>query len=108
MASAQIATSVEGEGDGNFNFDKWVTDNGLSTIKNKLIEHGLTTPTNISTQSPQFISFMSDPVVLTTTGIQMVIPQLFAAISKVPKNASRFVHNFTINCARITTTANYM
>ena len=92
MASGQVVTGGDGEGDGNFNFNVWITQNGLNEITDKLKEHGLTTPKTISTQSQQFRNFMSDPTVLSTKG--HVIPQLFTAIDKIPKNTSRYMSMF--------------
>ena len=86
MSNAQVARRA----DGNFDFDKWISDNGLSEMKQKLKEHGLTRPETISTQSNEFRKFMSDPVVLTTKG--HLIPVLFGAIDKVSKPEMRYVN----------------
>ena len=84
-------TEIQGENDDLFDFDKWVVQNDLNEIKNKLKEHELTTSATISTQSQQFRNFMSDPVVLSTMG--HMIPQLFAAIDNVPKYNSKYVNH---------------
>lgn len=97
MSSAQIITTGEGEGDGNFDFNKWITENGLQEMKDKLKEHGLTTIAAISTTSNEFRSLMSDGVVLSTKG--HLIPKLFDAIDKVPKQEAMYICIHL--CARI-------
>ena len=89
MASGAIVeTGNEGEGDGNFNFNKWIMQNGLDEIKDNLKKHNMTTPQTIAIQSQEFRNFMSDPMVLSTKG--HLIPQLFTAIDKIPKQNTKY------------------
>ena len=83
------AQGEEDEGKTSFDFNTWVIDNGLNEIKDKLIEHGLITVNAMNTSSTEFKSFISDPLVLSTKNY--LLPQLFAAIDKIPVKRPGYV-----------------
>ena len=89
MSGRLVVTTGEGEGEGDeeFNFNQWIISNDLIELKDKLEEYGLINKTTISIASNEFNQFISDPLVLSTKSNSL--PQLFAAINKIPKQELR-------------------
>ena len=66
-------TTAEGEG---FNFNQWLIDNDLLTIKELFIKHGATTTTTLQISSPEMQSLMVDPDFLSQP---QMVPKLVMA-----------------------------
>eukprot|EP01083_Nonionella_stella_P241485 843293_1 len=92
MATFQVHTSDQGENEDEdtFNFDKWLSNNKLNSIKDLLIKHNLTTKATITMGSNEFRNLMSDPQLLikaqTTNDL---IPTVLSAIQKLTQNNSK-------------------
>ena len=66
--SSQVVTSAEGENDNKqnnqkqFNFDDWISKNGLNSVKELFIKHNAITIASLNLSSSQLQSLMTDPV----------------------------------------------
>ena len=74
----ETSQSGEQEGDASFDFDKWLKQYGLQTIKDAFVEHDMTTLNTINmNNNKNFSSLMSDIRILTNTDL---IPKIIGAI----------------------------
>eukprot|EP01084_Bolivina_argentea_P281025 480761_1 len=60
MASELIYTANDGEKEG-FNFNQWITQNGLEEGKDLLIKHNMMTPSSLTFTSEEYFKLISDP-----------------------------------------------
>ena len=60
MANNNLETNTTGEGD--FNFNSWITQNGLDEVKDLFEKHGLIKPEYLTIGSNEFKSLMTDPL----------------------------------------------
>eukprot|EP01084_Bolivina_argentea_P207190 353552_1 len=75
---SQVATTVEGESE--FNFNEWITQNELESVKELLTKHNATTPETLSMNASEFQKFMSDPQLFTKSHM---IPKILGAVHNI-------------------------
>ena len=90
--SSQVVTSNEGEKI-DFNFDDWISSNGLDSVKNILKNNGAITPSTLTMSSDEIKATMQDPQLLQ----QMhMIPLIFQAIAKINNQRFDYPNNIFI------------
>eukprot|EP01083_Nonionella_stella_P293130 996858_1 len=82
--AAQIDLHTTDEGEGNFNFDKWIANNKLTAIQDLFIQHGATNLSVLTTTSPQFKSLLMDPKLLQQSHL---LPLIMDALHRIPDNS---------------------
>ena len=75
----QVVTTNEGES--RFNFDQWISNHGLSSIKSIFQKHNATSFEALNGFTPQFNAMMVDPELTTKYG--SLIPKLLQAMQSV-------------------------
>ena len=81
MSSGVDITSNEGEdSNDNFNFDNWISNNNLDSVKNILRNNGAITPSTLTMTSNEITATMRDPQLLQQPHM---IPLIFQAMSKI-------------------------
>ena len=78
-------TSNEGEVAGGFNFNEWISHNGLDSVKNIFIRHNATTPQSLTISCDEFKAVMQDPLLFQQSHM---IPKILDAIQNI--NQQRF------------------
>eukprot|EP01083_Nonionella_stella_P137436 418154_1 len=92
--ATQLCNVLRADPDG-FSFDEWVDKSELFAVKHILIKHNMKSPRSLSTESPRFAGFISDPALLDHT---MLIPRAIQSMQRLQKShptqiARRHVQN---------------
>eukprot|EP01083_Nonionella_stella_P133040 404504_1 len=81
LVSVTLPHQGEPEAESGFNFDEWIIENELESIKQILIQHNANTLSRLSFDATEFQSVMTDP-------------QMFAKAHMIPK-LMKSVHNIS-------------